>query len=408
MKKILAWLLAAAVIGGGSAQAQNLLMNGDFSNGSTNWTTFNPGTGAEATYDFAANTDLPTGATGNGLSFSLTGDGSAGGIFQAVTLQPNSVYAIDGLGNDPTASSGNSWLEVHITATMPVSGTDVTVAGGSISATTVNNWGCAGYDGAFTGCNQTPGFAGGSRAGYIQTPDDAVTDYYFVLKTGNCCGAGAGQVWTADDLSLTLVTADVDGPGIDLDGSFDAVNVGTGDNNWGGSTNPASGDGNIIQEFTDTSGSTGGAGDYAWRLHDNGALSGNWQNGGFDLSANRGVGRDVTSYDQLTFDARVGTGAWTDWDIRIEDKLDTTGGEYNNDRASFTFTESWDSYTIPFADLQDGVDRTGAGRPVVTLSATSVIVWEANGADGSAPVDLYLDNITFSNSASSVHEWSMY
>jgi hypothetical protein len=177
-----------------------------------------------------------------------------------------------------------------------------------------------------------------------------------------------------------------------LDGLDPAIN------NYGGGTQQF-GDGSptLTSTFPDMSGATGAAGDAAWRLStDSGAdLSGATFFGMFvELTPGDSGDVDISGFDRIIFDARVGTGtAYTDYGIRVED---TTGSSFNAFTLPLsnygTLGTSYSRFEIPLADFSAGTGASG-GDTAVDLTQVRVIVFPGTPT-GTDEIDLFVDNLT--------------
>ncbi len=183
--------------------ANNILKGGDMENAAA-WN-FYWGTNAVenyGTYEFNYTDDTPTGGNGGGYYVSAS-NRTASFLWQPVTLQPNHRYEISGLFKNVSADSiTNTWVEVILRKTMPDGGE---VSTGNVAADgeymfSMNTWVGAERLNIDSSLKDGFDFAGDGNKGYFMLPEDAPTQWYFVIKVGQ---------WTEGDyLPTTEVVFD--------------------------------------------------------------------------------------------------------------------------------------------------------------------------------------------------------
>jgi len=124
-----------------TATDAEMLVNGGFGSAS-GWSLVNVSGPVAADFNATSSSLLPTGASGGVLHISRpgTGEGSSGdintGIYQAVTLEGGQSYQLAGLVKDN--GSQNTWAEVFLVDTEPVTGVDILDSAGKLDFTTAS------------------------------------------------------------------------------------------------------------------------------------------------------------------------------------------------------------------------------------------------------------------------------
>lgn len=177
--------------------------------------------------------------------------------------------------------------------------------------------------------------------------------------------------------------------------------------NYGGLTFPIYGradpffaDANQISLSLTSPGSSGQPADKA--LH----ATGNLQSGTVStffglvtpLTTTLGEGFNFSGFNELSFDARRGTGtAHSAWFVRLEDGTPTGAGDFDNKNIAIpSLTTSFQTIQIPLSDFTSG------GGQLVDLSLLSQVVFAADTSGPAPPtyeLDLIIDNVRITKAA---------
>lgn len=377
-----------------TAQAQ-IITDGDFEAGSdASWSTWEHQGTIGFTFNYTS--DGPTGGTGGALRLQLPGDPTNGGIYQQVTLTGGNAYEIDGLVKEVSGSIESTWFELYLSQTEPTDGVEIDL---SNNVTRINTWACPGYDGTFVDGCETP------ANGQFTVPGSGAQTWYLIIKTGVCCGGGAGE-YVVDDIVVTDLgsAATFDSPPTPLDEDFDD---GDDVNNYGGEYiafaggDPAGNftvqDGSMVAASVDAEGTTGVAGDRALRVAATTPLEGDnfiYYGAIVQLFPNEAQGQDLTSLDVLSFDIKLGdASAPTNWIVRLEDEAadGNTSGNYNFIDLSGLLTTSYTNVEIPLADFVSGADGGGIAPDLSQIDVVAFAVGDVNLLTTNP--DIFIDNI---------------
>ena len=151
---LLGGLIAVLGVSVPDAAAQNLLVNGDFSNGNEGWTWWDMGGEVEAEVEFTDVPECPTNGTPGGCVV-LFGTGSYVNtlVWQEVTLIAGTPYRVDGQFRSLVESISNFWGQLYLSDDPPVEFQDWTPGGNTEMQFGFNWWnGCdgVGIDGTFS------------------------------------------------------------------------------------------------------------------------------------------------------------------------------------------------------------------------------------------------------------------
>lgn len=416
--KLKCLLLAAGVALLGTTASAQIVTDGDFETGSdSSWTVWNNYGTFNATFDYSG--DGPAGGSGSSLRYEISPD-SEGGVFQQITLTGGNEYEFDGLLKEVVGTFESSWMEVWVGPNMPTNGVNYNGSVGATMVVKTSTWVCDDYEGSFVSGCETPSGATLTAAGV------GAQTYYLMIKSGVCCG-GAAAEYVFDDVVVNDLGVS-GGPTFDEPPTPFNENFDDGDdqNNYGGGYVAFAGgdpgatftnqDANVEAVSEDGEGFTSMAGDFGLHAHATAPLSGDtFVYFGFivQLSETEMIGRDLgSSFDQLQFDIRMGDlAASTNWAVRLEDTFadNNTAGNYNYIDLEPTLLStglSWTTVTIP---LDDFVNNADGGTTAPDLSIIDVITFVSKDvADLDTDIDIYIDNISITNSATSAKGWELY
>lgn len=420
-------ILSALMLVGGALSAQTVIVQEDFTGtdiGGTDSGT-NPGTWVSWTQGGGPviNTDATpaaypsvTPSSGNAsagevLQVDLTNDGDNGGVYLPITLTEGNIYQVDAAtisDNPPTTN----WLEIFFTTTQPQDGVDVDGTNGTLIAKN-SSWACEDWDNTLlTNCD-----FGGVAGQFVVPPGSGTVQYYLVVKTGICCGGPATVV--LDELTVT----DLGPSGFVTPGSEpldDDYNDGDIVNNYGGIPRGFAGgdpggafavqDASMEAIAVDGEGTTGAAGDYALNFVATTPIGGAnfiYFGGAIPLEPSEAA-VDISSFDTLAFDMKLGNGsAPTAWIVRIEDNVTNPPDfNFNNIDLSGEFNgTNYVSVEISLADLASSPDGGVAAADYANATAITF----ANGAVTTADNEptLFIDNLRIFNQAN-VEDWTLY
>ena len=165
----------------------NQLVNGDWSSGSSGWSSWAERGSATFSYTTTGG-NCPTGGTGNCARISQPGNFN-GGIYRTVQLVGGASYTVEALSKDVNSTASAAWGEIHVGATAPVNGSDYTVG----ETTKWDTFGCDNWNG-----NETTACVTSTNA-FTATAGTKVT-MYVVLKSGQTGGATTDVSW--DDVQI--------------------------------------------------------------------------------------------------------------------------------------------------------------------------------------------------------------
>ena len=148
----------------------------------------------------------------------------------------------------------------------------------------------------------------------------------------------------------------------------------------------------------DGEGTTGQAGDFGLHVFSSTPLEGDtfiYYGGVVALSPGETTGRDLTGFDTLSFDMKLGSAsATTDWAIRLEDTAATNANAGDYQFIDLEPLVTGTTYTNVEISLTDFVDSSDGGTIAPDLTAIDVITFVGKDLEAlETDPDMFIDNI---------------